>query len=194
MLFAYLALLNSYEFESLLELLCPKVRGGQYQLYAADMRKVPLPDLWRAPTPLLRDLTALGQRITRGDGLDPDEASTLASKAYGCSERGFRKRFARGEIGELQEVFYRLARQWKRESAHMSKVSSMEQLPSYAAIIALGERAIPLLLRELRHAPDYWFGALSALAKVDPVAKEHRGRIKHMTEEWIRWGVENRQF
>ena len=45
LLLAYLAIFNSYEFESLLELLCPRVGGGQYELYKKDLDRVPVPDL-----------------------------------------------------------------------------------------------------------------------------------------------------
>jgi hypothetical protein len=36
----------------------------------------------------------------------------------------------------------------------------------------------------------HWFWALKAIAGVDPVAPEDRGRVEAMREAWLRWGRE----
>ncbi len=40
--------------------------------------------------------------------------------------------------------------------------------PSYLRIVGLGRSVIPLILRELRDRPTYWFAALQALADDGP--------------------------
>jgi hypothetical protein len=191
---AYLALLNSYEFEALLELKCPRVGGGQYQLYARDLSSVPLPDLRALSPALQKTLISIGNAIVEGSGLDPFVCGDAVANAYGMTREEFQAAFARGEIGELQEVFDSLAKRWKNESKHMSKISSMERLESHGAIVRLGDKAVPLILRELRRDPYHWFGALSSITRADPVAKEHRGRLKLSTNDWLDWGRQNRQL
>ncbi len=194
LLLAYLALFNSYEFEALLELLCPKVAGGQYQLYEADVASVPLPDLSLATGSTRERLANLGGRIVRGDGFDPLQAAEYVCEAYGASVEDVWRTFARGETGELQLVFDRLVQEWKRESRYMSKTTSMERLEPYKSIVDLGEKVVPLLLRELDRRPDYWFGALRELTNEDPVPREHCGHLDQMAKDWIDWARERRRW
>jgi hypothetical protein len=54
----------------------------------------------------------------------------------------------------------------------------------------MGERALPLLLAELKREPDDWFWALHAISGADPVPPASRGRLHEMAEAWVRWGAE----
>jgi len=54
----------------------------------------------------------------------------------------------------------------------------------------MGEEAIPLLLMELLKASGRWFWALKAITGENPVPREHLGKTKKMTQDWIDWGVE----
>lgn len=191
LLFAYLAVLNSYEFESLLELMCPKVGGGQYELYSAHVRHLPIPDL-RASTRTRSALVEAGMKIASGELFDPRALSTAVAEAYGQSVTEFRKILPPGECGQRQEVFDRFMHEWKTKSRHMSKASAMARLTSYQEIIQMGAPAIPLILRELKREPDHWFNALQLLTDADPVAPGHRGQIRKMQEDWVRWGKVNR--
>ncbi|MEX0613174.1 MAG: N-6 DNA methylase [Pirellulales bacterium] len=192
-LLAYLAFLNSYEFESLLELLCPKVGGGQYQLYAADLGQVPLPDLAKEAR-LRDDLSRIGASIARGDGIDPDAVGELVAKSYGLSRLEFRERFSPGELGELQEVFDNLAQRFEADTHHFSKIKTFSSLPAYRQIVGLGLKAVPLILRRLRRKPNQWFPALREITNQNPVAGEARGRLGPMAEAWLAWGRESRHF
>jgi hypothetical protein len=55
-------------------------------------------------------------------------------------------------------------------------------------LIALGEPAVPLLLAELEREPDWWFAALKAITRADPVAPEDRGTLSAMARAWLDWG------
>lgn len=63
--------------------------------------------------------------------------------------------------------------------------------PAYQEIIGMGERAIPLLLGELRREPDDWFWALHAITGVNPVPEASRGNVQAMADAWVEWGLQN---
>lgn len=51
----------------------------------------------------------------------------------------------------------------------------------------MGPAALPLVLRELEEHGGQWFWALEAIAGVDPVPPQDRGRVQAMKEAWLRW-------
>jgi hypothetical protein len=91
----------------------------------------------------------------------------------------------------LESRFRELAGKWRAETDHLSSMSAMIGNANYQAIIALGNKIVPILLRELRTEPDYWFAALQQLTGANPVAVEHRGKLKQMAEDWLNWGRKN---
>ena len=64
----------------------------------------------------------------------------------------------------------------------------MAEHPAYRKIVAMGQKAVPLLLAEMRERPDYWFAALKEITKVDPVPAEAKGYLDRMTQAWLDWG------
>jgi hypothetical protein len=89
---------------------------------------------------------------------------------------------------KLEALFQSLVRQWKEERGPSSSTTELAMCPSYQRIIGLGPVVVPLLLRELEHAPDHWFWALKAITGVDPVPVESRGKVREMARLWIEWG------
>ena len=89
----------------------------------------------------------------------------------------------------LADKFLRLSNEWKRDTGHLSLVSQIAAHPSYQAIVAMGESAIPLILRDLEKEPNHWFSALSAIAGEGPEIHVHeRGDIRAISEAWLEWG------
>ncbi len=84
--------------------------------------------------------------------------------------------------------FAELAARWREETAHMSKMFRAAEHPAYQEIIAMGERAVPLLLAELESNGGHWFIALHRITGASPVPEEDAGRVQKMTEAWIAWG------
>ena len=86
------------------------------------------------------------------------------------------------------ETFARLARKWKAETGFLSSPTKMAMHPAYQEIIGLGQSAVPLLLGKLASDPSYWFWALRAITKVDPVPAADRGHMQKMRDAWLKWG------
>jgi len=83
-----------------------------------------------------------------------------------------------------------LVSQWRKERGATSSITKVAMCPSYQQIIAMGERAIPFILRELEsegEEPDLWFWALQVLTENDPVPDEARGNMKKMADAWLDW-------
>ena len=65
---------------------------------------------------------------------EPPNASTLVSDAP----------------SDFQERFMRLVTEWKVGRGHSSKLKDMAMHPAYQQIIGMGERAVPLLMEEMK--------------------------------------------
>ena len=90
---------------------------------------------------------------------------------------------------DLADRFLRLSNEWKRDTGHLSLIAQIAAHPSYQDIIAMGEPAIPLILRDLETEPNHWFSALSAIASESPEIPVHeRGDIRAISETWLKWG------
>jgi hypothetical protein len=93
-----------------------------------------------------------------------------------------------------EQKFHRLADRWRKETFFSSSITNNLTHPDYLRIMAMGERAIPLILRELEERGGHWFMALRYIVDENdnPVPPEHNGKIKLMTEDWLEWGRRNR--
>jgi hypothetical protein len=190
LLLAYLALFNSYEFESLLDLQCRRVAGGQYELRRSHLANVLLPELSQVNPALVRRLAREGEQISRGNGIDPLSMSEVVSEAYGIDRERFRSEFAKGRVGRLHDEFILLASQWKKQTRLWSNVTKMANQPSYQKIIAMGVPVIPWILRDLaENGPNHWFWALTKIAGEGPVADISPHGLTQLTEAWLQWGL-----
>ena len=91
----------------------------------------------------------------------------------------------------LEARFRALTATWRSETSRLSSVTAIATHPAYQQIVGMGPAAIPLILKELEQRNDHWFWALKAIAGVDPVPADQRGRINAMREAWLRWGRES---
>lgn len=91
--------------------------------------------------------------------------------------------------------FQQLVARWHVERGASASPVYMAMCPAYQRIMAMGDRAIPLILRQLEiegDNPDHWFWALNYLTNTNPVPLAERGDMKKMSAAWIRWGQRNR--
>jgi hypothetical protein len=90
----------------------------------------------------------------------------------------------------FEEAFRELAVQWHKETAMSSSITRKLQHPAYLKIIAMGEKAVPLILRELRDRPGHWFDALRLITKQTPVVPSERADPRKARAAWLKWGKE----
>jgi hypothetical protein len=95
---------------------------------------------------------------------------------------------------DLEETFRALADQWRKETGMLSSMSNKLRHPAYQKIIALGMPAVPLILRELRDRPGYWFEALKAITGQSPVPPDETMDPRRARERWLKWGKEERHL
>jgi hypothetical protein len=96
---------------------------------------------------------------------------------------------ARGSTG-VDGRFVSLAKRWRSETRLVNNVSRRTKHPAYQEIIAMGERAVPLILRDLaENGPSDWFVAITAITGENPITEEMAGDMTLMTEAWLRWGT-----
>jgi hypothetical protein len=90
---------------------------------------------------------------------------------------------------ELEQIFYGLVKIWRQATGGLSITNRRFGHPAYKAIIRLGPETIPLILRELKENPDWWFDALQELTKANPTRPSDT--FEQAVDAWISWGKKN---
>jgi len=91
-------------------------------------------------------------------------------------------------MSDLTKIFEELVIDWRGSRDDLDSSSSMCMNKAYQHIIGMGPYAIPLILKELERKPDWWFWALKAISREDPVPEAFRGNLALMTRYWLEWG------
>lgn len=122
---------------------------------------------------------------SKNNGPDFDKMAELTriTKAYPII-KAFRDAYEK----ICNDKFVYLAKEWKQTRGAASTAKMMSLNPAYMRIINMGECVIPLILKELQAQPDHWFLALNLLTGINPIPKQSHGKIKEMTEAWLKWG------
>jgi len=84
-------------------------------------------------------------------------------------------------------IFRNLMEKWRQERGASSSITEIVLSPSYQSIIAMGEKAVPLILAELEaegNEPDHWFWALQVLTGLNPVSEAIEGNLLAMSDAW----------
>jgi hypothetical protein len=89
---------------------------------------------------------------------------------------------------DLARRFAALTAKWKQETLYSSKAKTIAAHPAYREVVAMGEKAVPLILADLEKEANHWFMALYEITGSRPVAKEDAGIVEKMAAAWIAWG------
>jgi hypothetical protein len=100
-------------------------------------------------------------------------------------------RYKASDIDDV-DVFLTLLRQWRSETLHCSLARDMVAHPAFERITAMGHRAIPWIIRELRSYPDLLVLALPVIASEDPVPPSAKGKISEIVNAWLVWYDRNK--
>ena len=86
--------------------------------------------------------------------------------------------------------FRKLFTEWQRLSVTQSSVADKISMPSFLAIVAMGENAVPLIVRELRVRPSFLFMALQMITRANPVPPYAAGQPLEIARAWVAWAEE----
>ena len=87
--------------------------------------------------------------------------------------------------------FDKLDDQWERETALLSRSGRAAEHPAYQEIIAVGQPAVPLILKRMQSSGGHRFQALHWITGEDPVDPKDRGNIAAMQKSRLDWGKRN---
>lgn len=91
---------------------------------------------------------------------------------------------------DVEAAFIAYQRALLDETAGTSRFRDIMLNQNYRWMTALGERLIPILLREIVDDPSpTWLNLLHDVARCDPVSIEDRGNFAKATETWLAWGL-----
>ena len=139
------------------------------------------------PLPLIRQLNA--GAYSSGAGTDQE---TVRNRARALHDQYVDSTVLTYREALVSSRFHELAEQWHDAMRFESSLSEIAGHPAYQAIIALGDEAVPLILRELHRRPAPWFAALKAITGFDAVTPAQRGDMQAMADIWIQWGRQRR--
>jgi hypothetical protein len=89
---------------------------------------------------------------------------------------------------DLAKRFARLRAEWKEGVRFSSKIKTTLEHPAFQEIVAMGEKAVPLLLADLEQNGGFAFLALSRITGANPVPKDSVGKIDEIGVAWLAWG------
>lgn len=92
---------------------------------------------------------------------------------------------------QIRSEFDNLVQMWKKATSHYSFLGQIITHPAYLRIIGMGEKALPLILDELRQRPNgNWFSALEAITGKD--IGQEANSIDEAIQLWLEWGEQNK--
>jgi hypothetical protein len=91
----------------------------------------------------------------------------------------------------VEDRFEDLRLTWIEQRGASSRAEDIILAHAYQQIIALGARAVPLIIRSMRERPDHWFWALNVITGVDPIDEEMYGDVPRMTRAWLDWAAKS---
>jgi hypothetical protein len=121
---------------------------------------------------------------------DSPHGLTLLDAKYSLAVLAPNPKFITDSDGEDWFRFQSLVKKWRNERGAMSSITEMALTPAYQEIIGMGEKAIPLILAELKseaNEPDQWFWALKAITGENPVREDDQGDFPKMAQAWLKW-------
>lgn len=123
----------------------------------------------------------------------PQTVSSVNAIVARTSESGaIQSRLILSENARRWIQFQVLRREWISKRGVTSSIDEMSMLEPYQKIIGMGEKAVPLILAQLRQEgdkPDQWFWALRAITDANPIKPEDQGDFRAMAKAWIEWGA-----
>ena len=90
----------------------------------------------------------------------------------------------------LEQRFLELAERWREETQFYSFLAHRFAHPAYQEIIAMGEPAVPWILRELQAGRGHWIDALEQITGEGATAGSNCESRRDAELAWLQWGAE----
>ena len=93
------------------------------------------------------------------------------------------------ESGEdLAARFAALVTTWRERTRFSSKMKTIAEHPAFREIVAMGAKAVPLILADLDKNGGFGFLALEEITGADPLPAQSEGKNSDRASAWIAWG------
>jgi hypothetical protein len=90
---------------------------------------------------------------------------------------------------EFAQRFAALVAMWTEGTRHRSRIKDFIEHPAFGEIVAMGERAVPLLLARIEKKENMFFHlALEKITGARPVPQKGESWIDELDAAWIAWG------
>ena len=89
---------------------------------------------------------------------------------------------------DLEQRFIELATRLHEETQFYSMTRQFVEHPAYGEIVAMGEAAVPWLLREMTRMPSHWPILLKEITGEDPAINAEPGKVDQVEAAWLEWG------
>ena len=92
---------------------------------------------------------------------------------------------------QVKQSFEGFKEVWLEKTKFSSNISDITNNSAYLSIIELGTDVVPFIIKDLRITDNHWFYALEAITMVNPISKDHQGKIALMKNDWLKWAESN---
>ncbi len=94
--------------------------------------------------------------------------------------------------GDDRETFLALYKRWDQETGMHSLAVRKLAHPAFLEIVAMGSSCLPFIFELLRERKGYWFQALQAITRANPVPKG--SNTEQARQSWLAWGKSHGWF
>lgn len=93
-------------------------------------------------------------------------------------------------LDSTQHKFNSLCKRWRDETLYYSSLEQICFHPAYQTIMAMGEKALPFIMKDLDKQFGHWFYALNQIVQKN--VAEGAGNLEEARQRWLNWGREQR--
>lgn len=96
---------------------------------------------------------------------------------------------ARYSKSALEKKFRKLVKEWWEGTCILSNPTQIVSHPAYKRIVAMGNKIIPLILKEYQTGGSFeWCAVLEEITGENPVQSHHAVSYNLMRDDWLSWG------
>lgn len=119
----------------------------------------------------------------------PPRGITVSSQGDHNINIAFRRKSSESEPS-LEQKFSRLAKQWRKETRHVSSIHEKSMNMAYQKIIGMGKEVLPYIFRDFQRTHDDWLWALQVITEAEPAPGQYDD-FDEVVEAWLNWAREN---